>query len=165
MKKIFILLLSASVFGMPVYAQDQSPETVSRVRELIKKRLQLVAQAPVSVHWTNVKSVIYDYLALVADQLNEQTIIVPFDERAFNLLINDLKFKLVFPNVTDEERDALLESLAVCLDENGPLVRAYNILQMNSENQESQAAREAIQHIIAKLQEIQKKAQETRKDQ
>ncbi len=161
MKKIKIIAFIFLGIAMSASAQDASHQ--KRMQELVKQRVTLIAGAPLSAHWTHVQSKLMELLEIVSQQLNSQSIIIKFDERAFGVLVNDVLIKLAMPSVTDDEREELSRSIAFYLHEKGPLKRVAAVLHINKD-QDLQNARDAIAYIIEQLQRIEKRVEETRKE-
>lgn len=161
MKKFFALLFFLACVFAPLKADDSQQE---RMKDLIKRRLVLIAGAPLNAHWINVQSKIVELLEEISQQLNTKSIVITFDQRAFDFLVMDVLIKLSMPSVGDSEREELLESVAMYLYEKGQLARVYNVLQMDIENQDSENACDAIQHIQGKLEEIKAKAESLQKE-
>ncbi len=185
MKKIVALICIMCSFSVHVGARDtklsqaqaedqekheqerlkiiQTRKVEQKRKELIRKRIQLIAKYPLKNHWTNLQWVIYNYLSEVGNQIRDEveTIEIPLDERQFAGFVHDVLIKLSMPSVTDEERDEVLKTITEYLSQEGHLVRLINYLELRENSEETQVI-DTLRFMITKLEEIKEKIETTR---
>ncbi len=169
MKKIVAIICIVCSFFVSVVARDtkssqamQVVDQVQKRRELMRRRMQLIAKYPLKDHWTNLQWVIYDYLSEVGNQIRDEaeTIEVPFDERRFAGFVNDVRMKLSMPSVTDEERGDVLKTINEYLSQKGHFVRLIDYLELRGNPEDKEI--DTLRFMIAKLEEIKEKIKTTR---